>query len=243
MNERWRLEELVQLAARALDAAPYEGQTSGRIRDVPDARTVRYYTTIGVLDRPLEMRGRTAYYGRRHLLQIVAVKRLQARGMSLVDIQKNLAGADNGSLRRWAALPAEFWETAAEVPAQREVPASPDDLLNPAPPARSVGAAAVPRDRIRFWAAEPAPADREVPADAETAVAARPAVVLPLASGVSLIVEGRLWKELENNALDAVRPALDGLLAALVEAGIIVEDDRDLGRPPATPNQGDDHGS
>ena len=243
MTERWRLEELVQLAGQALNAAPYEGQASGRVRDVPDLRTVRYYTTIGVLDRPLEMRGRTAYYGQRHLLQIVAVKRLQARGMSLVDIQKNLAGADNSSLKRWAALPAEFWATAASEQAHRRAPASPDDLLKSAPSGPAVGAAAAAQGRARFWAVEPALADRGDRADSAAAVTGKPAVVLPLAPGVSLIIEGRPGREPETVALNAIRPALDGLRAALLEAGIIVDDDRDLGRRPTPTNQGDDHGS
>jgi DNA-binding transcriptional MerR regulator len=150
MNECWRLEHLVQLAGQALSAAPYEGQTSGRVRNVPDARTIRYYSTIGVLDRPLEMRGRTAYYGRRHLLQIVAVKRLQARGMSLVNIQKNVAGADNSSLERWAALPAGFWEVALKRQTATEPPSLPDELLASVPQMQAAGG------RTRFWATEPA---------------------------------------------------------------------------------------
>ena len=237
MNERWRLEELVQLAGQALNVAPYEGQTSGRVRDVPDARTIRYYTTIGVLDRPLEMRGRTAYYGRRHLLQIVAVKRLQARGMALVDIQKNIAGADNSSLRRWAALPTGFWEAALARQASQAAPRSPDDLLTTAPQAPAAGG------RTRFWAAEPAIAEMGGHAlDAAGIVAARPAMVLALGSGVSLIVECRTGKQPDTAALNAVRPALDGLLAALAQAGITEPDARDF-RGQTTANQGDDHGS
>jgi hypothetical protein len=82
--------------------------------------------------------------------------------------------------------------------------------------------------------------DRAVPA---VAVTAKPAVVLPLASGVSLIIEGRAWRQPETAALHTIRPALDGLLAALAEAGIIEEDDRDRGGRQTTTNQGDDHGS
>jgi len=216
MNERWRLDELVQLAGRALEAAPYQGQASGRVRDVPDARTIRYYTTLGVLDRPLEMRGRTAYYGRRHLLQIVAVKRLQARGMSLVDIQKNVAGADNSTLKRWAALPAEFWESVlAGHDSALAVPA-PDELLmsEPLVPPAEV--------RARFWAAEPALAASD---EAERCrvgkVAARPGVVLTLAPGVSLFIEGRRVPQLDADGLDAMQPALSELLVALTRAGIL----------------------
>ena len=77
----WDLDELCAQVALAL-AADYAGQASGRVRDVPDGRTIRYYTTLGLVDRPVAVpgKGRTAFYGRRHLLQLVAIKRLQAQG-------------------------------------------------------------------------------------------------------------------------------------------------------------------
>ena len=50
------LEELAARVALAL-AADYAGQANGRVRDVPDARTIRYYTTLGLIDRPAAMRG------------------------------------------------------------------------------------------------------------------------------------------------------------------------------------------
>ena len=105
MDYKWRIEQLSQLVSKALRAVTYDGQESGRVRDVPDVRTIRYYTTLGLLDRPLEMRGRTAYYGRRHVLQLVAIKRLQASGLSLVDVQETLAGAGDRELGRLADLP------------------------------------------------------------------------------------------------------------------------------------------
>ena len=75
---------------------------SGRVRDVPDLRTIRYYTTLGLLDRPAAMRGRTALYGARHLLQLVAIKRLQARGLSLAAVQERVVGLSDAALRRLA---------------------------------------------------------------------------------------------------------------------------------------------
>src|SRR5262245_45243958 len=75
----WTIDELGAQVALAL-SVDYEGPHNSRIREVPDRRTIRYYTTLGLIDRPAEMRGRTALYGRRHLLQLVAIKRLQARG-------------------------------------------------------------------------------------------------------------------------------------------------------------------
>src|SRR4051812_26557012 len=102
----WGLEELSAQVARAL-AAGYAGQASGRVRDVPDGRTIRYYTTLGLVDRPVARpgRGRTAFYGRRHLLQFVAIKRLQAEGLSLGEVQARLVGQTDAVLEEAARLP------------------------------------------------------------------------------------------------------------------------------------------
>src|SRR3712207_9575566 len=107
---RWTLDELAERVDAAL-AVDYPGQPSGRVRAVPDRRAIRWYTTIGLIDRPIAHRGRTALYGPRHLLQLVAVKRLQAKGMPLVAIQQELAGATDTQLARAADLP-----SAATVP-------------------------------------------------------------------------------------------------------------------------------
>ena len=52
----WTIHQLGDEVARAL-AVGYAGTSNGRVRDVPDLRTIRYYTTLGLLDRPAEMRG------------------------------------------------------------------------------------------------------------------------------------------------------------------------------------------
>src|SRR5271154_4783925 len=99
----WTIDELNEQVALAL-SVDYEGTANGRVRDVPDRRTIRYYTTLGLLDRPAEMRGRTAFYGRRHLLQLVAIKKLQARGRSLAEVQRALAGLTDKALAQVAEL-------------------------------------------------------------------------------------------------------------------------------------------
>src|SRR5438309_557465 len=100
----WTLDELAGRVAQAL-AADDVRAPNGRVREVPDGRAIRWYTTIGLVDRPLGFRGRTALYGPRHLLQIVAVKRRQAAGLALADIQSELAGATDDTLGRVAKLP------------------------------------------------------------------------------------------------------------------------------------------
>ncbi|TCN41144.1 MerR-like DNA binding protein [Kribbella orskensis] len=139
--ELWTLGELAERVEAAL--ADYPGQVNGRVRAVPDGRVIRWYTTIGLVDRPAEMRGRTALYSRRHLLQLVAIKRRQAQGHTLAQIQAELAGATDESLQPIAALTAD-------------------------PPQPTVG---TPQPtRSRFWADRPTPTPEPVAAELVTAI-------------------------------------------------------------------------
>lgn len=103
-DELWTIEQLPDQVA-ALLADNYEGQSNGRVRELPNGRTIRWYTTIGLVDRPVAMRGRTALYGRRHLLQLAAVKKLQSAGRTLAEIQELLLGATEGRLAELAQVP------------------------------------------------------------------------------------------------------------------------------------------
>ncbi len=103
----WTIDELVDRVRAAL-AAEYPGAPNGRVRDLPDRRAIRWYTTTGLVDRPAAMRGRTALYGPRHLMQLVALKRRQATGRSLAEIQAELAGATDRTLLDIARIPPGF---------------------------------------------------------------------------------------------------------------------------------------
>jgi hypothetical protein len=118
MGMEWTLDELVVRVSAALGAADYPGAPNGRVREVPDRRAIRWYTTIGLLDRPDGMRGRTALYGPRHLAQLVAIKRRQAQGRSLAEIQGELVGTTDTVLYEIAGLdPARpVAPTAASAP-------------------------------------------------------------------------------------------------------------------------------
>lgn len=119
MDEAWTLPELVAEAASWIATLP--PPKNGQVRAVPDDRTVRYYAALGLLDRPSAMRGRTAIYGKRHLAQVIAIKRLQSAGHSLADIQAMWPTLDDLTLARLTGvtLPAraaaarqEFWKKA-----------------------------------------------------------------------------------------------------------------------------------
>src|SRR3954465_2112657 len=105
-QDLWTIDELCGRVALAL-SVDYDGQASGRVRDVPDRRTIRYYTTLGLIDRPAQMRGRTALYNRRPLLQLVAIKRLQAQGLTIAELQAELLGQTDQALEKIARLSVE----------------------------------------------------------------------------------------------------------------------------------------
>lgn len=102
MDASWTLPELVVEVAARIAALP--APRNGQVRAVPDERTVRYYVTLGLLDRPSAMRGRTALYGRRHAAQVVAIKRLQAAGRSLSEIQALWPTLDDPALARMSGV-------------------------------------------------------------------------------------------------------------------------------------------
>lgn len=202
MAERaeWTQEQLVQRVSAALAGPAYPGAPNGRVRDVPDRRTVRWYTTIGLVDRPAAMRGRTALYGTRHLLQVVAVKRLQARGLSIAEIQAELIGATDATLRRVAAIDDKVLskQSGGKVFATVE------------------GSVAEPVEaRRRFWAEPPAAAQPAAATRGADSVSMRAAVDLP--GGAVLLLPGRPG----GDDLPAIRTAAQPLLDLLADRGLL----------------------
>jgi DNA-binding transcriptional MerR regulator len=161
----WTIDELGERVAETLGGPGYLGVPSGRVRDVPDLRTIRYYTTLGLLDRPAVMRGRTALYGSRHLLQLIVIKRIQARGLSLAAVQERVVGLSDAALRRLAT--AEAVATKAE-----NVPEP------PAPMSRGESFWRVQPERREDEAADESPSVQDVPLQT--------GLVLSLAAGRTL---------------------------------------------------------
>ncbi len=185
----WTIDELGTQVALAL-AENYDGQSNGSIRAVPDRRTIRFYTTRGLLDRPAQMRGRTALYNRRHLLQLVAIKRLQAKGLSLGDIQTRLLGKTNTDLERIACIP----------PEQDSDPSPTSSKPQPEPRSES------------FWKELPT---ETIPAEEETESNKPPPVIqgIALSDAVTLLVETA--RNLEEDDIEAIRIGAASLLKLL----------------------------
>jgi len=206
-GRRYTITELADASAAALDELSIAAR-NGQVRDRPDVRTIRYYGTLGLIDPPAEMTGRTARYGDRHLLQVLAVKAVQARGDSLADAQRTLVGASDEELR--SAIGPGLPAALAAVPP-------------PAPAAAQTGNDAGRPSGHPFWRAPPVSPAAAVPAaslgpHAADAGMPRPFVAVPLGAGATLLIEGSAVGAIDAAALRATAVPL---LAYLTEAGLL----------------------
>jgi DNA-binding transcriptional MerR regulator len=90
------LAETVNAWCRDRALQPANGQTASEL----SARTLHYYRSAGLLDAPESGAGRG--YGRRHLLQLKAIRILQAQGLPLSRIQQLLFGRSDEELEQIA---------------------------------------------------------------------------------------------------------------------------------------------
>jgi DNA-binding transcriptional MerR regulator len=211
----WTMDELVERVSQAL-AAEYSGAPNGRVRDLPDGRAIRWYTTTGLVDRPAGLRGRTALYAPRHLLQLVALKRLQAQGLTLAEIQAELAGASDEALTTVARVPEELLVVDGPAPSQHDSPV-----------------------RARFWAAQPTAAqsmaDLDIPCAADAIETAPVAVAArshrPTATAVGALALGGgailvLPHPPDPSDYAAITAAAAPLLDLLERRGLLTTDGR-----------------
>jgi hypothetical protein len=196
-DDGWTIDELAARVAAALGDG-YSGAPNGRVRDLPDARAIRWYATIGLVDRPAAMRGRTALYGPRHLLQLVAVKRRQAQGRRIAEIQQELTGAGEAALRAIAELPDALLDPTIELTAGGEQ------------------AAVTPTRPARFWTERPA---APPPPDAPAADHPGPALLtgVPLGGGAVLLLPAAP----DHDDLSAITAAAGPLLDLLSARGLL----------------------
>ena len=216
MDASWTISELSERVADALaDGVEVPG---GKARAIPDARAIRYYTTLGLLDRAT-LRGRTAYYGARHLAQLIAIKRMQVDGASLAEIQELLPALDDAALSELTGValvvrprPAarhDFWRQ----------PASP---VLPADAAQASASASGPFDIAAPSLREDSAAqgERYARTDAPPALSSFTAEhVLELAPGVRLSISA---SRVPTDAdADALRVAAAAVLAELVRRRLV----------------------
>jgi DNA-binding transcriptional MerR regulator len=176
---------------------------------VPNERLIRWYGTVGLVDPPLSRRGRVARYGRRHLLQLVAVKRRQAEGKSLAEIQVELSGVTDETL---AAV--------ARAPALRPAPAQEGGPW-PATDAGALAAGSPAAVPSRFWARQPRQSVAEAPStgtdeDGPDVPPASLVYGIRLAPGLTLLLDGpdrEPRPEDMTRIVNAARPLLEELVS------------------------------
>lgn len=129
-------------------------QERGSVTEVPDERMVRYYTSEGLISAPEGRQGAAAVYGYTHLLQLLAIKRLQAEHLPIKKIREMVEGkiasaleqlveGTNTSARRKNSAMLYLESLIKPAPAQTFAPL-------PAAPAASLNAAKSAWSRIEI---------------------------------------------------------------------------------------------
>lgn len=153
--------ELAQEAARIL-AASGPVQERATVSELPDERTVRYYLAEGLLSPAAERQGTASVFGYTHLLQLLVVKKLQAKHLPIRAIRELVGDRTERQLerllgdepdRRGRAADSNealrYLETLVRKPAPPPPPAPPRRMPTPgaaadkSPPAHPVAPAAM----------------------------------------------------------------------------------------------------
>ena len=92
-----KLDELVDIANELINLV-VPRQPSDRVAEILNERSLRYYITEGLIDRPVGKEGTAALYGYRHLLQALIVKALQGAYLPIKRIREILAGKNDREL-------------------------------------------------------------------------------------------------------------------------------------------------
>jgi len=91
--------ELADEAARLVNRFVPK-QDRGSVSEVPDERMVRYYISEGLISPPEGKQGASSVYSYLHLLQLLAVKRLQAEHLPIKKIKELVEGKSESELER-----------------------------------------------------------------------------------------------------------------------------------------------
>jgi len=97
----WNARGLAAHVTALVDAAGLR-PTNASARAAPSARSVRFYVSSGLLDRP-EGTGTAATYNYRHLLQLLAIKIRQREGQTLDLIRGEMREVTGDALERRVA--------------------------------------------------------------------------------------------------------------------------------------------
>lgn len=75
-------------------------QEKATVTQLPDERTVRFYLAEGLLSPAEEKQGTASVFNYKHLLQLLAIKKLQAEDLPIRKIKQLLDGLEEADLKR-----------------------------------------------------------------------------------------------------------------------------------------------
>ena len=143
------LPEFATVAERVVNAMNLE-QSRGTVTSVPEERTIRYYLAEGLIQPTNERQGTASVFGYIHLLQVVAVKKLQAEHLPIRKIRELVSGKSETELESLIGIGSHSSKRVADSDAKRYL----ESLLAPSLAQRSTTVPESARSR-RMTAAAP----------------------------------------------------------------------------------------
>lgn len=175
-------------------------QNRGTVSLVPDERTIRYYLSEGLIQPAEEKQGTASVFIYRHLLQLVAVKKLQAEHLPIRKIRELVSGKDDQQLESLLGVTSAPRKKSDETEAKRYL----ESLLTPSmslsSPPKLFAAAA----RKMQSSAPPAPAQVDQKASWQR-VEIEPGLELHIRSDYALPATGTRTKNLLDRIVSKLR--------------------------------------
>jgi DNA-binding transcriptional MerR regulator len=112
------LPEFAMVCERIMSDLDFE-QARGTVTNVPDERTIRYYLAEGLIQPSDERQGTASVFGYLHLLQLVAIKKLQAEHLPIRKIRELVSGKNEQELETLVGVGALSGKKANESEAKR----------------------------------------------------------------------------------------------------------------------------
>lgn len=97
-----KVDQLLAEANRRIDDLEIDVPANSRGGRYVDLRTFRFYRSQKLIDPPDEKDGTSGLYGELHLLQLLAIKTLQANWVPINEIRRRLENASHNELRQIA---------------------------------------------------------------------------------------------------------------------------------------------
>lgn len=94
------VEQVLAAAGEMIAGAGIRQDPQSRVSSLPDIRSFRMYRSQKLVDPPETKQGTAGVYGRKHVLQLAAIKSLQAQRLPLREIRMRLADAGDADLEK-----------------------------------------------------------------------------------------------------------------------------------------------